>query len=172
MSERRPATHLEAKALSHPLRVRLLTLLTGQGAGISELARRTGMNPGTVLHHLRVLVDAGLVEAGLARPGLRNSREVPYLATGRTVEISFREESDSGASVSEAILEGALASYYAAPVADRFGESVATMRLSAARQEQFQRELRDLVSRFNDEEGAAVEMLVAFHRAGSDAVTN
>lgn len=167
MTDRRPASHLEAKALSHPLRVRLLSMLAVEEVATSELARRTGVNPGTVLHHLRVLADAGLVEAGAVRSGARNSRETPYRSTGRSAGVSFRGEADAGASVSEAIMQGALAAYYAAEPADRFGESVAIMRLSPVRVDEFQRALRDLVARFQDGEGRPVEMLVAFHRAAS-----
>ena len=51
------------KALSHPMRHRLLFAL-GQGqATISQLAAALGSNKGNIAHHLKVLREAGLVES-------------------------------------------------------------------------------------------------------------
>ena len=50
-------------ALAHPLRRRLLDLLTVEGpATVSMLAARTAQAVGNVSHHLRVLGAAGLIE--------------------------------------------------------------------------------------------------------------
>jgi DNA-binding transcriptional ArsR family regulator len=50
-------------ALAHPLRRRLLDLLTIDGAAtVSTLATRTGQAVGNVSHHLRVLGAAALIE--------------------------------------------------------------------------------------------------------------
>ena len=55
------ATTGQFKALGHPARHRLLAAL-GQGeATISQLAAALGSNKGSIAHHLKVLVDAGLV---------------------------------------------------------------------------------------------------------------
>src|ERR1700761_560160 len=55
------------KALGHPMRHRLLFAL-GQGeATISQLAAALDSNKGNVAHHLKVLVDAGLVRAAATR---------------------------------------------------------------------------------------------------------
>jgi DNA-binding transcriptional ArsR family regulator len=50
------------KALGHPMRHRLLFALGREDATISQLAAMLGSNKGNVAHHLRVLVDAGLVQ--------------------------------------------------------------------------------------------------------------
>jgi DNA-binding transcriptional ArsR family regulator len=51
-------------ALAHPLRRRLLDLLTLEGpATVSSLAERTGQAVGNASHHLRVLGEAGVIEA-------------------------------------------------------------------------------------------------------------
>lgn len=49
-----------------------------------ELADLLGVNPGTMLHHVRTLVEAGFLEAQPERTGAQGAREVPYLATGRS----------------------------------------------------------------------------------------
>lgn len=166
MPERRPASHLEAKALSHPLRVRLLTMLSTEELTTSELARRCGENPGTILYHLRVLVDAGLAETSALRIGARNSRELPYRSTGKANTMTFRDQLDAGSSVGEAIMQGALSSYYRAEPSDRFGEAVARIHLTPARLEELQQRLRAVIGEFRNDEGEAVTMLVAFHHDG------
>ncbi|TQS46908.1 ArsR/SmtB family transcription factor [Cryptosporangium phraense] len=49
------------KALSHPLRHRLLMALRQRPATLAQLAEAVGSTKGTVGYHVRVLVDAGLV---------------------------------------------------------------------------------------------------------------
>jgi DNA-binding transcriptional ArsR family regulator len=50
------------KALGHPTRHRLLFALGREDATISQLATMLGSNKGNIAHHLKVLVDAGLVQ--------------------------------------------------------------------------------------------------------------
>ncbi|MCH1881946.1 metalloregulator ArsR/SmtB family transcription factor [Agrococcus sp. ARC_14] len=53
------------KALGDPTRVRLLSLIAaGEGgeACICDLQEPVGLSQGTVSHHMRILVEAGLVE--------------------------------------------------------------------------------------------------------------
>jgi DNA-binding transcriptional ArsR family regulator len=50
------------KALGHPMRHRLLFALGRDDATISQLATMLGSNKGNIAHHLKVLVDAGLVQ--------------------------------------------------------------------------------------------------------------
>src|SRR4051794_4556913 len=52
----RPATVEEHKALSHPLRLRILRLCLDEPKTNRELADRLDANPATVLHHVRTLV--------------------------------------------------------------------------------------------------------------------
>lgn len=164
MVARRDASVLEAKALAHPLRVQLLTMLGTEEQSTSELARRLDVNPGTVLYHLRVLQEAEFVAATAERVGRRGARTVPYRATGRAKSVSFRNQPDAGAAIGSSIMQGALASYFGAEVQARFGESVATLRLTADRLEEFQLHMRNLVDEFRDEEGEPVTMMIAFHR--------
>jgi DNA-binding transcriptional ArsR family regulator len=49
------------RALSHPLRYRLLGLLLQRAATLSQLAEALGQNKGNISHHLKVLEEAELV---------------------------------------------------------------------------------------------------------------
>src|SRR5262249_7056518 len=82
--ERRPATAREAKALGHPLRLRILRLAGQRDMTNKQLADRLGKDPGTVLYHVRQLVDAGLLEAAEVRTGESGALEKPYRSTGRS----------------------------------------------------------------------------------------
>jgi DNA-binding transcriptional ArsR family regulator len=53
------------RALAHPLRLRILSLLTGSELSAAEVARELGLTHANASYHLRVLAEAGeLVEAG------------------------------------------------------------------------------------------------------------
>lgn len=73
-----------ARALSSPLRLRVLRLCAFDARTNKELAELLDVNPGTMLHHVRTLVDTGLLEPQTPRQGARGAREVPYRATGRS----------------------------------------------------------------------------------------
>jgi DNA-binding transcriptional ArsR family regulator len=90
--ERRAATPEEARALSNPLRVRILRLCLDRALTNKELAERLGRDPGTVLHHVRVLVDTGFLVPEADRRGARGAVERPYRATGKswTLDIDDR----------------------------------------------------------------------------------
>ncbi len=76
--QRRPATVREAKALAHPLRVRILRLCWQQEQTNKQLADRVERDPGTVLYHVRLLVEAGLLEQAPVRTGDSGALEKPY----------------------------------------------------------------------------------------------
>ncbi|WP_212718898.1 winged helix-turn-helix domain-containing protein [Blastococcus sp. CCUG 61487] len=82
--ERRRATDAEARALASAVRLRILRLCSAEALTNKELAQRLGRNPATVLHHVRTLADTGFLAAQPPRRGTRGSREVPYLATGKS----------------------------------------------------------------------------------------
>src|ERR1700750_3401317 len=70
MSEARTEGHPDAgeldegllKAISHPLRHRLLGMLDGRTASPNELARELGLPLGRVSYHIRLLHDLGAIE--------------------------------------------------------------------------------------------------------------
>lgn len=80
---RRPATPAETKALGHPLRIRILRLCLDELTN-KELAQRLDVSPGTVLYHVRRLVDVGFLVPGTPRTGPSGALEKPYRATGET----------------------------------------------------------------------------------------
>lgn len=81
---RRRATVAEAKAVAHPLRMRIIRLCGEQELTNKQLADRLGKSPGTILYHVRQLLDAGLLEPAPVRSGPSGALEKPYRSTGRT----------------------------------------------------------------------------------------
>jgi predicted ArsR family transcriptional regulator len=94
--ERRAATLEEARALANPLRLRILRLCLDRAMTNKELAERLGRDPGTILHHVRVLHETGFLRAEPPRAGARGSTERPYRATGKSWTLSVGEEDASG----------------------------------------------------------------------------
>lgn len=86
--QRRQATVREAKALAHPLRLRILRLCGQRELTNKQLADRLDRDPGTVLYHVRQLVDAGLLEQSPVRTGDSGALEKPYRSTGRSWWLS------------------------------------------------------------------------------------
>jgi DNA-binding MarR family transcriptional regulator len=83
-SPRRQATDAEARALASALRMRILRVCLHEPHSNKEIAKILGRDPATTLHHVRRLVDTGFLTAQPVRRGTRGSREIPYLATGKS----------------------------------------------------------------------------------------
>lgn len=71
------------RALAHPLRLRLLSLLTGAAMSAAEVARELDLGHAAVSYHLRQLLAAGLVEVAEERSN-RGGRERLYRPTPAT----------------------------------------------------------------------------------------
>ncbi|MET2010075.1 winged helix-turn-helix domain-containing protein [Microbacterium chocolatum] len=71
-----------SRALSSPLRMRILRLCRFESRTNKELAALLDVNPGTMLHHVRTLTQTGFLAAEEPRSGTRGAREIPYRATG------------------------------------------------------------------------------------------
>lgn len=84
LTERRPATDAEAKALASGTRLRILRMCLDEALTNQEIAGVLEQNPATVLHHVRTLVDTEFLEPLAARRGRRGAREIPYRATGKS----------------------------------------------------------------------------------------
>lgn len=94
------------RAIAHPLRLRILSLLTGTEMSAAELARELDITHANASYHLRVLADAGeVVEAGeekirggVARryrhPWERPGRQASQRADRRTGEAYLRAMAD------------------------------------------------------------------------------
>ena len=93
---RRRATILQAKAASHPLRLRILRLCGQQPMTNKQLADRLDTQPGTTLYHVRLLVEAGLLEPVPVRTGTSGALEKPYRATGQSWWLSAYGDTEDG----------------------------------------------------------------------------
>jgi hypothetical protein len=93
---RRRATVLQAKAASHPLRLRILRLCGQQPMTNKQLADRLQSQPGTTLYHVRLLVKAGLLEPAPIRTGSSGALEKPYRSSGQSWWLSAYGETDEG----------------------------------------------------------------------------
>jgi DNA-binding transcriptional ArsR family regulator len=77
----------QLKALGHPLRLRVLEMLGGEGEEPltnRELANRLSVDPGHLHFHVKMLVRAGLIERTEGGKG----REKPYRAVATTVRVA------------------------------------------------------------------------------------
>ena len=77
----------QLKALGHPLRLRVLEMLGGEGEEPltnRELAQRLGVDPGHLHFHVKMLLRAGLIE----RAGGGKGREKPYRAVATTIRVA------------------------------------------------------------------------------------
>ncbi len=88
-----PDAEARLRALSSPLRLRILRLCAFESRTNKELAGLLGVNPGTMLHHVRTLVQTGYLRAEPERAGAQGAREVPYRATGLSWRTSIPEGS-------------------------------------------------------------------------------
>ncbi|MBD0330747.1 MAG: winged helix-turn-helix transcriptional regulator [Thermoleophilia bacterium] len=93
--EKRPATLAEARALAHPLRQRILRLCLDEELTNKQLADRLDADPGTVIHHVRKLVDTGFLAPGDVRAGPRGALEKPYRATKKSWTLDVTESGES-----------------------------------------------------------------------------
>ncbi len=177
-SSRRAASISEAKALAHPLRAGILNLLATEPATVSAIGRALATNPGTVLHHLRILVAEGFAEASPTRTGKRGSTELPYASTQKARSLSFRSQPDAGESVGSAIMTAGIDGYYSAAPSDRFGESLSTFHLSIDQIEEFRSRIYSLAAEFQELRDAdnATEtitlMWVFFRQSDTAGATN
>jgi predicted ArsR family transcriptional regulator len=89
---RRAPTAAEARALAHPLRLRIVFACRERARTNKELAVALGSTPGTVHYHLKPLVAEGFLRPEAPRPGPRGSTEQPYRATGKTWELTGTPE--------------------------------------------------------------------------------
>jgi hypothetical protein len=76
-----PALLTALKALSDASRLRIVGLLAeGRSMSVEHLAAALGLTPGTVVHHLKRLKDAGLVESRARPPYMDYSLRLDRLA--------------------------------------------------------------------------------------------
>ena len=89
LQEDDPDAQARIRALSSATRLRVLRLCAFESRTNKELAELLGINPGTMLHHVRTLVQTGFLAAEPDRAGAQGAREVPYRATGLSWRTSL-----------------------------------------------------------------------------------
>ncbi len=137
------ASDAEARALASGVRLRILRLALDEPMSNRELAAALDLNPATVLHHVRTLVDTGFLAALEPRRGRRGAREIPYRATGRSWYARTPV-------TSKGMLEAFVAEMAQVP-ADRADVTMTRLglRLPPAELEEFRTRLGELVEEFH-----------------------
>ena len=167
-AKRRPATREEARALAHPLRLRILRLCLDRALTNKQLAERLGADPGTVLFHVRTLVRTGFLAAEPVRQGGHGAFEKPYRATGKSWTVDVGEETAGEPSAVMAALEA-----FRAELEEAGPESVRGMtRLALTLNQGSLKELRDrlgevleeFAARPTDPGGEPIGLFLGLHR--------
>jgi predicted ArsR family transcriptional regulator len=150
--------------------LRILRLCLDEERTNKELADALDRDPGTIFHHVRILVDGGFLRAGEPRRGARGSREKPYLATRLSWGLDFRsapERVDTTAAMAEAFRDE-LAEAIAAMGRDAILELTRLgVRLRPGDQEELIARLVALYEEFqtrDDPAGEPLSLLLALHR--------
>ena len=99
-------TAQQFKAISDPMRSRILGIIQNQPATAKQIADRLGATPGAIGHHLHVLEAAGLAKV-IARRLVRGIVANYYTRTARIFTFDFPDEIAGGGSGSLEILSKA-----------------------------------------------------------------
>jgi DNA-binding transcriptional ArsR family regulator len=92
------------RAVAHPLRLRMLSLLTGTAMSAAELARELGTSQANASYHLRILRDAGeLVEAGEERIRGGVAKRYRYPHERRGAHVRHRSDPEGQAAQARAL---------------------------------------------------------------------
>ena len=161
--DRRPATRAEARALAHPLRLRIIRLCLDEPLTNRELADRLGEQPATVLYHVRTLTRTGFLVAEAERRGRRGAREIPYRSTRKSWGLSLPPDLAGNVAVIDAAR---------AEIVDAGPEAVVQLvrlgiRLRRERLDEIDRRLGELINEAlaaDDPEGEPIGILLAVHR--------
>ncbi|MEU0463374.1 winged helix-turn-helix domain-containing protein [Amycolatopsis sp. NPDC006131] len=127
------------------IRLRIIRLTYAEALTNKEIAQRLGRDPATTLHHVRKLVDTGFLAPQPARRGNRGAKEIPYLSTGKSWDLS----GEGDEALSEAMLEA-----YLAEIAEldrgELDQSRLVVRVDAEARREFEQRLADLLDEFNN----------------------
>lgn len=148
-----------ARALSSPIRLRILRLCLHKSRTNKEIADLLDINPATSLHHVRTLLGTGFLEAEEPRRGKRGAKEVPY----RSTRMSWGTKLPDAAPV--------LLETFLQEINGLAPDEIQVMRVGLKLTEEDQRELlqriKDVISDYAlrpaDEDGVATSLFVAHH---------
>jgi DNA-binding transcriptional ArsR family regulator len=172
-TEHRAATADELRAMGHPLRMRIIRLCHDEARTNRQLAELLGKDPATVLHHVRLLLDHGFLQAEPVRTGARGALEKPYRSTG----LSWRLELVAEGEPSElaGLVELAVVDAYRAELGDALGEigpqamrtqTRAPLRLNEQSLTELRSRLEALLGDFldrDDADGERLSLLISMH---------
>ena len=153
MDDRPEPTAAQIKAVASPLRLRILRLCNNGEWTNKELAVRLGRDPATILHHVRLLVAAGLIEPVAVRQGKSGAYEKPYRATGLSWKLSFEKAAED----EEQEGELAMLSAFRQELAEAGNDSVAelcmfNLHLDGEALETFSERFRALIEDFRKDD--------------------
>jgi hypothetical protein len=153
------AAQAKARALSSPLRMRILRFCLHEARTNREIADEFALNPGTSLHHVRTLVDTGFLAPEGERAGARGAREVPYRATGRSWDAEVP-------GISSVLVRTFLDEIDGLPPED-LGIARLGLKLDADGRRELWEAMRDVLVRFKDRgpdpDGEAISIMLAIH---------
>jgi DNA-binding transcriptional ArsR family regulator len=115
------------KAISEPVRSRILGIIQNQPATAKQLATRLGITPGAIGHHLHVLEEAGLAKI-VARRVVRGIVANYYTRTARIFSYNFPKDVTGNRAASLEIMNTAL---------DEMAEADATVQDNPYRSDSF-----------------------------------
>lgn len=154
-----PDDEARLRAISSPLRLRVLRLCAFESRTNKELAELLGVNPGTMLHHVRTLVQTGFLAAEPARAGAQGAREVPYRATGLSWRMPLPDRS-------RVLVEVFLQQIERVDPGDLHTAWLG-LKLNDEHREEFERRLHELLVEFKEREadadGDTYSVFTAFH---------
>lgn len=159
----RDATPAEARALAHPLRLRILRLCIDEALTNREIAARLDRDPGTTLYHVRRLVQLGFLEPEPMRRGSSGHLEQPYRITGKSWMVRITKTPSYSIAALDAVREELVESGPRGTLTlQRLG-----VRLSDADVRELRRRLEEIASDFagrDNPSGTPVGMLLLAHR--------
>lgn len=138
----------QLRAMADPLRTLILALLLERAATVTELAVAAGRPKSTVAHHVKVLVDAGMLRVVRTRR-VRAIEERVYGRTARTFQVgSVATVAGLDEPLCANDLTVAAAESAAAYQADRLRSTVRYARIPAERATEFWSRIETLTQEF------------------------
>lgn len=146
----------QLKALGHPLRLRVLEMLSSEGGEPltnRELAQRLAVDPGHLHFHVKMLLRAGLIERAEGGKG----REKPYRAVASTVRVAPELLGSRLTGDLQAAMLAEVQSAFAERQEGRFRSAQVTSRVT---HEQALELITELVEKARDMEDSSLDPLV------------
>lgn len=148
-----------ARALTSPLRMRILRFCLHEAHTNREIAEEFDLNPGTSLHHVRTLVDTGFLAAEEARTGRRGALEIPYIATRRSWDFPAPQ-------IGPVLVRTFLEEIDGLP-AEELAVARLGLKLNATSERELQDRLAEVLVAFKDREpdvdGRPISVMIATH---------